>query len=99
MIEESNYFEQLELDNDYIWQGEIANIFIGLKIDRISNLNDNLHLKEFSPCVHIGFTCGTHYFIHQMKKLKMYICVIINSLLITLYAYLFVRFLKENIPY
>jgi hypothetical protein len=29
-------------------------VFIGLKIDRISNLNDNLHLKEFSPCVHIG---------------------------------------------
>jgi len=29
LIEESNYFEQLELDNDYIWQGEITNIFIG----------------------------------------------------------------------
>jgi len=51
--------------------------FICFKIDKISNLNDNLHLKEFSPCVHVGFICGTHYFIHQMKKLKMYICVIV----------------------
>jgi hypothetical protein len=52
-------------------------VFICFKIDKISNLNHNLHLKEFNPCVHVGFTCGTHYFIHQMKKLKMYICVII----------------------
>jgi hypothetical protein len=73
--------------------------FICFKIDRISNLNDKLYLKEFSPCVHVGFTCGTHYFIHHMKKLKMYICVIINTLLINLYAYIFVRFFKENIPY
>ncbi len=29
LIEESNYFEQLDLDNDYIWQGEITNLFIG----------------------------------------------------------------------
>jgi hypothetical protein len=31
LIEESNYFEQLELNKwfDYIWQGEIINIFIG----------------------------------------------------------------------
>jgi hypothetical protein len=29
LIEESNYFEQLDLDNDYVWQGEITNIFMG----------------------------------------------------------------------
>jgi len=28
LIKESNYFEQLDLDNDYIWQGEITTIFI-----------------------------------------------------------------------
>ncbi len=28
-IEKSNYFKKLELNNDYIWQGEITNIFIG----------------------------------------------------------------------
>jgi len=25
-----------------------------------SNLNDNLHLKELSHCVHVRFTCGVH---------------------------------------
>ncbi len=66
--------------------------YSSLKVLKFSNLNDNLHLKEFSPCVHVGFICGTHYFIHQMKKMKMYICVIVNTLLINLYAYHFVRF-------
>jgi hypothetical protein len=28
LIKESYYFEQLDLDNDYIWQGEITTIFI-----------------------------------------------------------------------
>ncbi len=28
LIEESNYFQQLDPDNDYVWQGEITNIFI-----------------------------------------------------------------------
>jgi hypothetical protein len=29
LIKKSNYFEQLDLDNYYFWQGGITNIFIG----------------------------------------------------------------------
>ncbi len=64
LIKESNYFEQLELDTNQVWQGEITNFFVVFKIllqiVGISNLNDNLHLKEVSLCVHASFTCETH---------------------------------------
>jgi hypothetical protein len=36
----------------------IFSIFKNLIV--ISNLNDNLHLKEFSLCVHVDFTIGFH---------------------------------------
>jgi len=92
LIKKSNYFEQLDLDNYYFWQGGITNIFIGfLFVLKLIEFKIWMAICICSLCVHVGFTCGTHYFIHQMKKLKMYICVIINTRLINLYAYLFVR--------
>ncbi len=55
LIEETNYIEQLELDNVQIWQGENKNILF-FKVVGISNLNDNLHLKYFNLCVDASFT-------------------------------------------
>ncbi len=28
LIKKSNYFEQLKLDSDQVWQGDITNIFV-----------------------------------------------------------------------
>jgi hypothetical protein len=59
---EKNY--DLLLDNDKVWEGENTNIFVTFllffKSDKISNLNDNLHLKELNLRVHVGFTCEVH---------------------------------------
>ncbi len=62
LIKKSNYFEQLELDSDQVWQGDITNIFVFIYLKKfigISNLNDNFHLKEFSLCVHVDFTVSS----------------------------------------
>jgi hypothetical protein len=46
LIEESNYFEQLELDNDEF--AKVNSNFVFIVFLGVQNLNDNLHFKELT---------------------------------------------------
>jgi hypothetical protein len=46
LIEESNYFEQLELDNDEF--GKVSSKIVLVVFLGVQNLNDNLHFKELT---------------------------------------------------
>jgi hypothetical protein len=46
LIKESNYFEQLELDNDEF--GKVSSNIVLVVLLGVQNLNDNLHFKELT---------------------------------------------------